>query len=392
MKKRWIAASLFCIFQTAAAENAMLVLDASGSMWAQIDGKTKIEIARSAVADMLKTWPQGHQLGLVAYGHRRKGDCADIETLLPVAALEPAIFKSKVDALNPKGMTPISAAVQHAAAALKSSEQKATVILVSDGEETCNLDPCAVAKQLEADGIDFTAHVIGFDVAMGSLADRQLQCLASETGGKYLNASNAIELNSALDQLSEAKVQEKVQEKVEEKVEEKPKATLIAPDQAQRGSTLLVSWTGPDAELDSIIISELGGKDRQSYVYVKDGNPASLVMPLKPGKYELQYRFTDAHTIATRAIEVTDLQVSLDAPAQAPVSTDIEVRWTGPDAYLDTIVIAKVGDDGYESYAYVSSGNPISLTTPSEPGKYELRYKFRDSEVAAVRAIEVTSR
>lgn len=384
MKKRWIAVALFCISQTAAAENAMLVLDASGSMWAQIDGKTKIEIARSAVADMLKTWPQGHQLGLVAYGHRRKGDCADIETLLPVAALEPTIFKSKVDALNPKGMTPISAAVQHGAAALKSSEQKATVILISDGEETCNLDPCAVAKQLEADGIDFTAHVIGFDVAKGSLADIQLQCLASETGGKYLNASNASELNRALDQLSVAKVKETV--------EEKPKATLNAPDQAQRGSTLLVSWTGPDAELDSIIISELGGKDRQSYVYVKDGNPASLVMPLKPGKYELQYRFTDAHTIATRTIEVTDLQISLDAPAQAPVSTSIEVRWTGPDAYLDTIVISKVGDDGYESYAYVSSGNPISLTTPSEPGKYELRYKFRDSEVAAVRAIEVTSK
>ena len=384
MKKRWIAVALFCISQSAAAENAMLVLDASGSMWAQIDGKTKIEIARSAVADMLKTWPQGHQLGLVAYGHRRKGDCADIETLLPVAALEPAIFKSKVDALNPKGMTPISAAVQHGAAALKSSEQKATVILISDGEETCNLDPCAVAKQLEADGIDFTAHVIGFDVAKGSLADIQLQCLASETGGKYLNASNASELNRALDQLSEAKV--------EETVEEKPKATLNAPDKAQRGSTLLVSWTGPDAELDSIIISELGSKAHQSYVYVKDGNPASLVMPLKPGKYELQYRFTDAHTIATRAIEVTDLQVSLNAPAQAPVSTKIEVRWTGPDAYLDTIVISKVGDDGYESYAYVSSGNPIRLTTPSEPGKYELRYKFRDSEIAAVRAIEVTSK
>ena len=32
---------------------SMLVLDASGSMWGQIGGKPKIEIAREAVASML---------------------------------------------------------------------------------------------------------------------------------------------------------------------------------------------------------------------------------------------------------------------------------------------------------------------------------------------------
>jgi len=380
MKKQWIAASIFCLSQTAFAENAMLVLDASGSMWGQIDGKTKIEIARSAVADMLKTWPQDHQLGLLAYGHRTKGDCADIETLLPVAVLDFAVFQAKVAALNPKGMTPISAAVRHAADALKSSEQKATVILVSDGEETCKLDPCAVARQLEADGIDFTAHVIGFDVARGSVADRQLQCLASETGGKYLNASNAKELNSALDQLSDVKP------------EAKPEASLDAPAQALRGSTLLVNWAGPNAELDTIVVAEVGSNTRQAYAYVKDGNPVELAMPAQPGKYELQYRYTDAHVIATRAIEVSDAKASLDAPTQAPADTEIEIRWEGPDAYLDVIVIAKVGDDGYESYTYLNSTNPARLTTPSEPGQYELRYKLRDTEVIAVRAIEVLGR
>ena len=59
----------------------MLVLDASGSMWGQIGGQPKITIARQAIGAMLDDW-SGGDLGLMAYGHRRKGDCADIEVLL----------------------------------------------------------------------------------------------------------------------------------------------------------------------------------------------------------------------------------------------------------------------------------------------------------------------
>lgn len=123
----------------------MLVLDASGSMWGQIDGKPKIAIAREAVGIMLSGW-QGGDLGLMAYGHNRKGDCNDIEVLQPVGANTAAGIRKQVDALNPMGMTPISASVRQAAAQLRSTEQKATVILVSDGEETCSADPCALGK------------------------------------------------------------------------------------------------------------------------------------------------------------------------------------------------------------------------------------------------------
>ena len=63
-----------------AQPKTMLVLDASGSMWGQINGKPKIAIAREAVAEMLDGW-NGGDLGLMAYGHRRKGDCGDSEVL-----------------------------------------------------------------------------------------------------------------------------------------------------------------------------------------------------------------------------------------------------------------------------------------------------------------------
>ncbi len=177
--------------------DTILVLDASGSMWGVVDGQTKISAARQAVNSILSKWRPEDRLGLIAYGHRSKGDCKDIELLVPVSTFDPAKIKTAVDALNPKGKTPIADSLRAAAAALRSTENKATVILVSDGIETCAPDPCAVAAELKKSGVDFTAHVIGLDVA-DPLAKNQLQCIARATGGVYLDARNASGLEGAL--------------------------------------------------------------------------------------------------------------------------------------------------------------------------------------------------
>lgn len=66
------------------------MLDAYGSMWGQIEGRSQIEIARDTVAELVAGWKPQNSLGLVAHGHRRKGDCADIETLIPSATLASA--------------------------------------------------------------------------------------------------------------------------------------------------------------------------------------------------------------------------------------------------------------------------------------------------------------
>src|ERR1700754_2822804 len=86
--------------------DAILILDASGSMWGQVDGQTKISAARAAVDTILRKWKPSDRLGLIAYGHRSKGDCKDIELLAPVSTFDPAAIKKAVNALNPKGKTP----------------------------------------------------------------------------------------------------------------------------------------------------------------------------------------------------------------------------------------------------------------------------------------------
>lgn len=167
----------------------VLVLDASGSMWGRIRGKTKIEIAKGVLDELIDSMSGDFQVGLYTYGHRRKGDCADIEMLSAVAPLNRSELKSKIAAINPKGKTPLSEAVRRAAKTLRYTEERATVVLVSDGLETCDMDPCKLAEELAMGGVDLTVHVIGFDISEAE--QEQLRCLADKTGGLFLAADDA---------------------------------------------------------------------------------------------------------------------------------------------------------------------------------------------------------
>ena len=196
--------SMFCWSSAwAEGQRVILVLDASGSMWGQIDGKAKIDIAKDIVGKVIGSWKPEDELGLVAYGHRKKGACDDIETLIEPGALDAASFMKSVKALSPKGKTPMTQSVRQAAEALKFTEKQATVILVSDGIETCDPNPCAVAEELEKLGVGLTVHTVGFGLDdKGAVS--QLKCLAEKTGGIAVLAENAGELETALNKTIEA--------------------------------------------------------------------------------------------------------------------------------------------------------------------------------------------
>lgn len=194
--------------QQAQSTDLMFVLDASGSMWGQVDGKTKIEVARDVFSDLSKDWAGSSQAaGLIAYGHRRKGDCSDIELIAPVDEGSTAALGDIINGLVPRGKTPLSDAVRMAAEEMKFTEEAATVVLLTDGVETCNADPCALGAELERLGLNFTTHVIGFDIK-SSAEKAQLQCLAAATGGKYMDSGDASELSDALQQVTTANTSE----------------------------------------------------------------------------------------------------------------------------------------------------------------------------------------
>jgi Ca-activated chloride channel family protein len=179
-----------------AADKAIIILDGSGSMWAQIGGEARISIARETLNDVLKAVPDDLELGFMTYGHREKGSCEDIELLVEPATGTAGAISEAAAGINPKGKTPISAAVKMAAEDLRYTEDKATVILITDGLETCEADPCALASELEASGVDFTTHVVGFGLTDEEGA--QVACLAENTGGTYFQAGDGDALAKAL--------------------------------------------------------------------------------------------------------------------------------------------------------------------------------------------------
>ena len=184
-------------FPAMAASRAIVILDASGSMWAQIDGKARIEIARDTLKEVLAGVPAELELGFMAYGHRTKGDCTDIELMAPPEAGTADRIIGAAMSLNPRGKTPLTAAVLQAADELKYIEDAATVVLITDGIETCDADPCALASELESKGVDFTVNVVGF-----GLSDEEgaaVKCLADNTGGTYISADDEDGLKDAID-------------------------------------------------------------------------------------------------------------------------------------------------------------------------------------------------
>ncbi len=373
----------------------LLVLDASGSMWGQIGGRSKIELAREAVGEMLGQWSADEALGLMAYGHRRKGDCKDIELLLSPAPGQAQAVAGAVGQLTPKGMTPLSDAVRQAAETLKYTEQPATVILVSDGEETCNADPCALGRELEQLGIDFTAHVIGFDVADNTTARSELKCLAENTGGRYLEAANAAELNSALQQVSQP---------VAAPTPPPPPAQLKAPDEAEAGSQINVESTGPVGPRAWVGFASKGSEPAaylSGHYFHPETSPAQLelLVPGEPGDYEIRYVAEEeagAQILTAHPIRVIEPEARVAGPASVMAGDRVVIQASGPVGGQHWIGFAPAGSEpgAYVSGAYdrpTAKNMELTLNTPMEPGAYEYRYILNESEkVVASQPVTVT--
>lgn len=381
---RLAAASLFLFSVSAAgaAERTIIVLDASGSMWGQIDGKPKLEIARETLSTVLQTIPADTELGLMAYGHRQRGQCSDIELIVePAAGTGPAIADA-VARMRFLGKTPLSEAVRQAAVALRHTEEKATVVLITDGIETCEADPCALGRELEETGVDFTAHVVGFGLSREE--GRQVACLAENTGGRYIQASDAEGLAEALTQTVAAGPAETPQaEAAEPEPVVLPEATVTTEVAPTIGQTFQASWTGPADAGDYIDIVPAGQEETNgelSYTWVGQAPQLPIRAPGEPGAYDLRYVWQGPdrrHVLATTRIEVGDAENALVAPASVPIGSVVEVEWKGPgqqDDYIDIVPADYTETSGELSYVYVGADNPTRLTAPGRVGTYQLRY------------------
>jgi len=173
-----------------AGTNLIYILDASNSMWGRIGPTAKIDTAKTVLQDLLAKLPAGVSPALMFYGHRSKSDCGDVELVAPFGSASTGQMSAMIQSVSPRGKTPIANALRAAGRAFDGKlEENNTIMLISDGIETCGGDPCAVAAELAKTGVNVQINVVGFDVR--AKAKAQLQCIAKAGNGQYFDARNA---------------------------------------------------------------------------------------------------------------------------------------------------------------------------------------------------------
>lgn len=183
----------------------LLLLDSSGSMAEKAgDGQTKISAAKQALGGVVEALPEDAQVGMRLYGatvfdRADEGACQDTQLVVPIDSSNRDDLQQEIDEYKPYGETPIAYSLEQAAEDLGSEGQR-TILLVSDGEETCEPDPCPAAEKIAQTGIDLKVDVIGFNVS--GKAKKQLRCVAEKGNGDYYDVDDTEDLEASLERLS----------------------------------------------------------------------------------------------------------------------------------------------------------------------------------------------
>jgi hypothetical protein len=191
----------------------VLILDASGSMTEADAPGPRIDAAKAAAQGLVDALPDDATIGLTTYGTgtgssdaEKDAGCADVKTLIPLGSLDRDRMRSEISALRPSGYTPISLALRTAVSQLPADGSDQAIVLVSDGEDTCGAPPCDAATEAKRSHPGLTISTVGFKTE-GAASD-QLNCIATVTGGLFVQAANASQLAArlmAIQNVTEAK-------------------------------------------------------------------------------------------------------------------------------------------------------------------------------------------
>jgi hypothetical protein len=184
----------------ATTKNLEIVLDVSGSMNAKLGNSTRWLTALEVLKNFVTTIPDDFNVALRVYGHRHPSKseetCTDTELIVPLAKLDRARIISTASGLKPRGETPLVLSTLETIGDLQEAKG-GTVILITDGEESCKGDLKAAATTLKDSGLDVTLNIVGFTLT-GAAVKGQLTTLAGSTGGRYFGAASGNELANAI--------------------------------------------------------------------------------------------------------------------------------------------------------------------------------------------------
>jgi hypothetical protein len=184
------------LLQAEGPPQVVFLIDSSFDMAGGFGGRTRLAVTQLAVRQLTTALPSPVPVGLAAFGHRYRGDCSDVEILVPPGSDDRRQLLQRLTELKPTGTRPLLAALRRLGDALAARPGPATVVVFTTGTDTCETDPCAAIRAWYTGGRPLVVDVIGLQVP----AERQpqLACLADAGGGRYFEVNNRSALEAAL--------------------------------------------------------------------------------------------------------------------------------------------------------------------------------------------------
>lgn len=173
----------------------LFLFDASQSMYARWETNTKYEVAKKMLSDMVDSLNEmtNLELALRVYGHTKKyppQDCDDTRLEVPFGKNNSFAIKKRLEEISPSGTTPIARSLEACGGDFPKSQARNIIILITDGIEECNGDPCAVSAMLQKKGVVLKPFVIGLGLNKDFI--KQFECI-----GNYFDATDETQFRNA---------------------------------------------------------------------------------------------------------------------------------------------------------------------------------------------------
>jgi Ca-activated chloride channel family protein len=303
--------------QASATPTVVFLVDGSGSMWGKMEGDSAVKFyaVRDVLRDLLARAPNTARLGFASYGHRRKGDCSDVEIITPAEVGAAARVAEALEQLNPRGKGPVAQGLREVAGTF-GPQDTGHIVLIHDNADNCQQDVCAAAADIAKNHPQVAVHVVG--LSLPEIEHKRMQCVSATTSGRHLRVTNQTEMADALKQIFE--LTHLTPDSAPALADAlKPSAEPTSPAKGAPGVRLTAALAegGPmiDAPLRWMISKDGASSDDAPIVERKS---AEINEALPPGRY----RVAVSHGLVTRQREI---EVGAEGPAQARINLDAGV-------------------------------------------------------------------
>ena len=338
-----------------------IIMDLSGSMTGILGSTVKLDLVKNTLLELMQQWAQIQtppvQVGLRVFGSEApiaEKKCDDTKLIYPINAIHLPKIQEQVTPLEAKGESPITEALKEAAKDLTvSSIQDKVILLLVDGADTCNQDPCALIDEWKKEGKSTIVHVIGFDLSQSD--EPSLRCVAEKTGGEFFLARTEGELVSTLDQAFRSTVPYNLQLKVWVGASPLPVTLTVYKQNTQE------------------VVAQL-----QSY--------GVQIFRLPAGTYDIQVEYTASPEIRKPAKMIKGVQLAATGKVEQEVRFDLapvilsaidgekkpaKTRYTFLKAGTEESV-AQYQSDGTEAQFYITAGSYDLVADRQEPADQKM--------------------